>query len=178
MPFFLIRGTYHIKGYSPDGDSLRFRARNKANWAKLGGQPVALNARGHAQLRLEAIDTLETHYKNQHQPLDLAVKALDFLLKGLGITGMQTDVLWTMVTAVQDGTEGYILARTTDKYQRPIAFVYAVNRPRKMGRASTYCRSACVSRPTTGRFRLAWLIRPITRDCSPICARLAQKWFA
>ena len=137
MPFFLIRGTYHIRGYSPDGDSIRFQAQTKANWAKLGGQPVALNARGHAQLRLEAIDTLETHYKNQHQPLDLAVKALDFLLKGLGITGMETDALWTMVTSVQDGTEGYILARTTDKYQRPIAFVYAGEPPEKDG-ASIY----------------------------------------
>ena len=140
MPFFLIRGTYHIKGYSPDGDSIRFQARNKANWAKLGGQPVALNARGHAQLRLEAIDTLETHYKNQHQPMDLAVKALEFLLKSLGIIGMETDALWTMVTAVQDGTEGYILTRTTDKYQRPIAFVYAGVPPEKDG-ASVFLSS-------------------------------------
>jgi len=133
MPFFLIRGTYHIKGYAPDGDSIRFQARDKVNWAKLGGQPVAVNARGHAQLRLEAIDTLETHYKNQHQPPDLPIKALEFLLKGLGITRMKTDAMRSVVTSVQDGTEGYILARKTDKYQRPIAFVFAGVPPEKDG---------------------------------------------
>jgi endonuclease YncB( thermonuclease family) len=125
MPFVLIKGTFHIKGYAPDGDSIRFQSQNKDNWAKLSGRPVALNARGHAQLRLEAIDTLETHYNNQHQPLALADQALEFLLQRLGITGMQTDALWTSVTAGKDGIEGYILTRTTDKYGRPIAFIYS-----------------------------------------------------
>jgi len=63
MAFFLIKGTFHVKGYSPDGDSIRFRARNPDNWKKLSGPAVALNARGHAQLRIEAIDALETHYQ-------------------------------------------------------------------------------------------------------------------
>ena len=56
MPFFVIKGTFHIKGYSPDGDSIRFKADNEANWDKLSGPRVNLNARCHAQLRLEAID--------------------------------------------------------------------------------------------------------------------------
>jgi endonuclease YncB( thermonuclease family) len=94
---------------------------------------VARNARGHAQLRLEAIDTLETHYKGQHQPLDLALKALDFLLKGLGIEDLQTDAHLSVVMAVQDGTPGYVLSRTTDKYRRPIAFVFAGNTPESDG---------------------------------------------
>ena len=64
MPFLVIKGTFHIVGYSPDGDSVRFRADNKEHWAKLSGRPAELNAKDHAQLRFEAIDTLETHYLN------------------------------------------------------------------------------------------------------------------
>jgi hypothetical protein len=25
MPFVVIKGTFHIEGYSPDGDSVRFK---------------------------------------------------------------------------------------------------------------------------------------------------------
>ena len=84
-----------------------------------------INARGHAQLRLEAIDTLETHYAGQHQPLPLGLKALNHLLQGLGITAVQTDAALASVVSAQGEAEGYILARATDKYQRPIAFVFA-----------------------------------------------------
>jgi hypothetical protein len=89
MPFFVIKGAFHVVGYSPDGDSIRFRADDEANWAKLAGPRVTLNAKRHAQLRLDAIDTLETHFRNTHQPLTLATKALDFLLQRLGITGVE-----------------------------------------------------------------------------------------
>jgi endonuclease YncB( thermonuclease family) len=125
MPFLVIKGTFHVVGYSPDGDSIRFQADNEANWAKLAGPPVTLNARRHAQLRLEAIDTMETHYRNTHQPLTLATRALDFLLQGLGITGVQWDVLRTRITEANDGTEGYIVSRTVEPNRRPVAFVFA-----------------------------------------------------
>lgn len=58
MPFFAIQATYHISGCDPDGDSVRFTAADFTNWNKLTGR-VDLNARGHTQLRLEAIDTPE-----------------------------------------------------------------------------------------------------------------------
>ena len=125
MPFFVIKGTFHVVGYSPDGDSIRFQADNEANWAKLAGPPATLNARRHAQLRLEAIDTLETHYRNTHQPLTLATRALDFLLQGLGITGVRWDALRTRITEANDGTEGYIVSRTVEPNRRPVAFVFA-----------------------------------------------------
>jgi hypothetical protein len=125
MPFFIIKGTLHVVGYSPDGDSIRFQADNEANWSKLAGPPVTLNARRHVQLRLEAIDTLETHYRNTHQPPTLATRALDFLLQGLGITGVQWDVLRTRITEANDGTEGYIVSRTVEPNRRPVAFVFA-----------------------------------------------------
>ena len=129
MPFSIIKGTFHVAGYSPDGDSIRFQADNEANWANLAGPPVTLNARGHAQLRLEAIDTLETHYRNISQPPSLATKALDFLLQGLGITDVQWDVLRTRITEATDGTEGFIVSRTVEPNRRPVAFVFVADPP-------------------------------------------------
>jgi endonuclease YncB( thermonuclease family) len=133
MPFFVITGTYHIKGYSPDGDSIRFKADNEENWKKLGWPKVQLNARRHAQLRLEAIDTLETHYLNAHQPLKFAEKALDYLLKNLGITEVKWNALHTTVTKANDGTRGYILTRTAEGNGRPVSFAYAGDPPKPDG---------------------------------------------
>jgi hypothetical protein len=125
MPFHLIKGTFHAVGYSPDGDSIRFQADDSGNWDLLDGPRVGLNARGHAQLRIEAIDTLETHYLGHHQPLELANEATHFLLAALGIKKVKFDKAGTKVVSAQDGTPGYILARKTEKYRRPVAFVFA-----------------------------------------------------
>ena len=67
MSFKVIKGTFHVVGYSPDGDSIRFKADKESNWDLLKGPKVKLNSKKHAQLRIEAIDTLETHYKGEHQ---------------------------------------------------------------------------------------------------------------
>jgi endonuclease YncB( thermonuclease family) len=125
MPFRIIRGTFHVKGYPPEGDSLRFKATNEANWGLLDGPTPQRNGSGHARLRLEAIDTLETRYQNTHQPLALAKKALDHLLTQLGITGVQWNPQGTMITAANDGVEGYILSRQVEKNRRPVAFAFA-----------------------------------------------------
>ncbi|MBK7386919.1 MAG: nuclease [Methanothrix sp.] len=125
MAFFLIKGTFHVKGYSPDGDSIRFRARNPDNWKKLSGPAVELNARGHAQLRIEAIDALETHYQGYHQPMKLAKAACRHLLSYLGIDELIWDERQSRVIKARDGTEGCILARSTEAYRRPVAFVFA-----------------------------------------------------
>jgi endonuclease YncB( thermonuclease family) len=133
MPFIVIKGTFHIEGYSPDGDSVRFRADDKEHWAKLSGPSAQLNAKDHAQLRLEAIDTLETHYQNTHQPLELAIGALEHLLEGLGITDVEWNETRTMVITANDGTEGYILSRAVEKNGRPVAFVYTGTSPEEDG---------------------------------------------
>ena len=127
MSFYIIRGTFHVVNYSPDGDSVRFKADDPNNWHLLEGNSVALNGSGHAQLRLEAIDTLETHYQSFHQPLDLALGATEFLLAKLGITNVQWNAAHTRILQANDGTAGYIIARAVERNHRPISFVFAAD---------------------------------------------------
>lgn len=135
MPFTLIKGTFHVTGYEPDGDSIRFKADQAANWEKLDGRPVELNAKQHAQLRIEAIDTLETHYKGHHQPLKYAQSAMQFLLGGLGIKSVKFSADGIRVISAADGTRGYILTRTTEGNRRPVSFVFAGSASEADGKA-------------------------------------------
>ena len=86
MPFRVIPGRFHVVGYSPDGDSMRFAPDDIARLSGLAGPPARINARGHVQLRFEGVDTLETHYSaagtagSLHQPLALAHAAGDRLM--------------------------------------------------------------------------------------------------
>lgn len=132
MPFRLIKGTFHVRNYSPDGDSIRFKPDNPDLVRALnGGDKVRFNARGHVQLRIEAIDALETHYNPQsgggtlHQPLGLANQALDHLLAFVGITDVEWDSTHRTVLDARDNVPGYILSRSVEKYGRPIAFLFA-----------------------------------------------------
>jgi hypothetical protein len=129
MPFMAISGTFHVTGYSPDGDSIRFRADNPVNWSRLAGPPPKLNGNSHAQLRLEAIDTLETHFRNSHQPLQLADAAMERLLTLLGITNVVWNPAHTLVSSADDATHGYIISREVEKNRRPVAFAYAGSNP-------------------------------------------------
>ncbi len=74
MAMFLRAGSFRITGAQPDGDSIRFTPDDPANWDLITGTRVKRNASGAAQLRLDAIDALETHYgtPRTHQPLNLA----------------------------------------------------------------------------------------------------------
>src|SRR5215216_7303210 len=131
MPFTLIKGTFHVQNYSPDGDSIRFQPDNADLMQHLDGPHAKFNGRGHVQLRLEAIDALETHYSppsgggSLHQPLEVAHAALERLLEFVGISNVVWDLMHSTVLSAQDGTPGYILTRAVEKYGRPIAFVYA-----------------------------------------------------
>jgi endonuclease YncB( thermonuclease family) len=133
MPFTLIKGTYHVVGYSPDGDSIKFKAANSNNWKKISGKPK-LNSKGHVQLRFEAIDALETHYRppakgatEEHQPTALAQAARDLLFASLGITNVKWGPTGSRVTSADEGGKGYILTRSVDnnKFGRPVSFVFA-----------------------------------------------------
>jgi hypothetical protein len=139
MPFTLIKGSFHVVGYSPDGDSVRFMPNDPALIKRLPGSRPKFNPRQHVQLRIEAIDTLETHFSLKsgggplHQPLELARAASQELLDYLKITGVEWDSTHMNVLRAQDGVEGYILSRAVEKNGRPVAFVYAGAAPEADG---------------------------------------------
>ena len=132
MPYLIVRGTFHIVGKSPDGDTVAFRPLNKENWLKLTGKRVPrMNGQDHVSIRFEAIDALETHYRGKrwlpeyHQPPEFANKARDFMLASIGIDPEQ--VIWSgnRVRSAPDETEGYIATNGVDPFNRVIAFVFA-----------------------------------------------------
>jgi endonuclease YncB( thermonuclease family) len=135
MGFVLLRGRYHVQGFQPDGDSLRFAAEPVSDWARLPGRPPRLNSRGMAQLRLEGIDALETHYAaggvlgTVHQPLPPADAARDRLLALLGITGVVLASNGLTVATAADDVPGFILSREVEIYGRPVAFAFAGEPP-------------------------------------------------
>lgn len=124
MPFHLIKGAFHVKDYAPDGDTIRFDPDDETMLSRLDGPLAEFNGRRHIPLRLESIDTLETHFYGLKQPPPLADDATDFLLEAVGIR----NVVWSnerrSVKSADDGVRGHIMARSTDKYRRVIAFVF------------------------------------------------------
>src|SRR3954463_10363267 len=97
MPLLCLAGTFHVLGAQPDGDSIRFRPDDPADWAKVPGpNAVRRNAGGAAQLRLDPAERLEPHYpppggSTQPQPLELAHAAAADLVDWLGFRDVQRD---------------------------------------------------------------------------------------
>src|SRR5262245_38304148 len=123
-----LAGTFRVVGSQPDGDSLHFVPDDPADWAKVPG-PTAVrrNTSGSAQMRLDAIDALETHYTptgghEQHQPLDLAHAAAAELLDWLGFADVVRDGE-TVKSVAQDDRPGYILTRGADLYGRCVVLI-------------------------------------------------------
>ncbi len=126
----LIKGQYRILHSQPDGDSVHFFPDDAEAFAKLRIR-ARLSPAGGVQLRLDAIDALETHYTprahggfTQHQPLPLAHAPADRLLALLGFSDVKRD-RETVTSATPDQTPGHILTRFADRYGRPVAFAYA-----------------------------------------------------
>jgi endonuclease YncB( thermonuclease family) len=126
MPMLCVAGNFRIAGTEPDGDSVRFFANDPAQWSLLPGpNRVRTNAHGGAQLRLDGIDALETHYSPQgggpvHQPLEFAHKAGAELLRWLGFRNVIRDAE-TVSSAEPDQIAGYVLTRGADLYGRCVA---------------------------------------------------------
>jgi len=130
MSLYLIKGQYRIVHSQPDGDSVHFFPDDTDAFTNLH-LAAHLGASGAAQLRLDAIDALETHYtpaahgaRTLHQPLELAHAAGERLLELLGFTNVVRDGE-TVTSATPDATPGYILTRFADKYGRPVSLAYA-----------------------------------------------------
>jgi endonuclease YncB( thermonuclease family) len=132
MPMILIDGTFSILNTAPDGDSIRFIPNNPSLWKKLETK-VRPNKSGGVQLRLEAIDALETHYRpsvgaigTQHQPTQLARAASARLLDLLGFDSstVERNQGEQIKKAVPAQVPGYIVTRFADTYGRAVAFAF------------------------------------------------------
>ncbi|MCR5860066.1 hypothetical protein [Mesorhizobium sp. J428] len=126
MPSKVIKGTYHVKNRSPDGDSIAFQANNTANWdffdwGRDFRKPTPEKNRP-IQLRIEGIDSLETHYEGFAQPLAIAKSATDALLRAFGIPVLTYNLNFTKIVTAGDSVEGAIVAADVDGYDRPIAY--------------------------------------------------------
>lgn len=130
MAYTLVRGTYRVVGFEPDGDSIRFAPLDPTLIDHLPGMTKQTPPGGSIQLRLECIDSLETHYlagsrDMRHQPAALAGAARDGLLSLLGFTGVTVDD--TKVTGcAADNQPGYILTNKGDAHgTRPVSYAFA-----------------------------------------------------
>jgi endonuclease YncB( thermonuclease family) len=126
MPSKLIKGTYHVKNRAPDGDSIAFQANNTANWDffnwSRGFRKPTPEKNRPIQLRIEGIDSLETHYEGFTQPLAIAKSATDALLRAFGIPVLTYNLNFTKIVTAGDAVEGAIIAADVDGYDRPIAY--------------------------------------------------------
>jgi len=131
MPFRLVKGSFHLTGLRPDGDSVKFQAANPKIWDKITGRHRVKAKNGRVQLRFEGVDALETHYQPKvkgstevRQPF--ANEATAFTLGSLGFKDVKWGPKGKKVSSVQkDDLPGYIFTRDADPYGRPISFVYA-----------------------------------------------------
>ena len=129
-----IAGRFRIAGTSPDGDSVRFVADDPQAW-RAAGIRARVNAGGSAQLRLDAIDALETHYSppggsgQWHQPQALAAGAAESLLRQLGFTGWHRDPATGTITDPEPAeVPGWVAGGEADVNGRPVVFVVAGDR--------------------------------------------------
>jgi endonuclease YncB( thermonuclease family) len=125
----VIAGTFHIKGFQPDGDSIRFQANNQANWDFFTWETAVAKATKKKQLRVEAIDALETHYEGYHQPRAFALAALESMLDLLQITSVTYSLGLTQIVAANDGKPGFIASANTDPFGRAISYVFPKTAP-------------------------------------------------
>lgn len=120
----VIKGHYHVKTYAPDGDSIRFQADDQSRWDYFNWKSESKKKRKKKQLRIEAIDALETHIDGFRQPQAFAVAALETMLALVGITDIEYSLSVTKIVDADDNQPGYIVASTLDMYDRPVCFAF------------------------------------------------------
>lgn len=122
----VIAGTFHVKGFSPDGDSIRFQAKNQSHWEFFTwkGDAAAKKDDKRKQLRVESIDALETHYEGYHQPRTFALAALESLLEMIGIKNVIYSLSQTKIVDADDGKSGFIVSASIDPFGRPVSYLF------------------------------------------------------
>lgn len=135
MTYTLLRGQFVIRypdqprqGPQPDGDTIKFlpdRPQLVEALPRVSGRPPGINSRG-ISVRLEAIDTLETHFENDHQELLGGRAARDLLLDQLGFRDVAyfDDLPNNVASASDDARRGHVLSNGIDANGRMIGFVY------------------------------------------------------
>ena len=175
MSFILIKGTFHIVGKEPDGDSVRFKAKNRNLWKKLtteSGKPANIkmsNVDSTVQLRIESIDALETHFPSvkHNQPMVLAKAATAQILNLLGFKNPVFGPSNKKITAVDnDGVEGYILTRFIDnpKYGRPVSFAFAGKTTLADGKNNVFLNAALLKKSINYKMIQSGLVYPAYYD--------------
>lgn len=125
MPQYkIVAGTFHVKGFQPDGDSIRFQANKPEHWDFFQWETEADKATKKKQLRVESIDALETHYEGYHQPRPFALAALESLLELLNINSVTYSLSVTQIVDADDGKAGFIASSTTDRFGRPVSYIF------------------------------------------------------
>ena len=137
----VIQGTYRILGAQPDGDSIRFTPDDPQEWDLVEGpHRVHRNAHGGAQLRLDGIDSLETHFTTTgarlHQPLGLAHAASDALVELVGFSNVVRNPNETVTESTPEEVPGYILTRGADMHGRCVALASAGDPPGPSGQGT------------------------------------------
>ncbi len=122
----VIAGTFHVKGFSPDGDSIRFQAKDQSHWEFFTwkGDAAAKKHDKRKQLRVESIDALETHYEGYHQPRTFALAALESLLEMIGIKNVIYSLSQTKIVDADDGKSGFIASASIDPFGRPVSYLF------------------------------------------------------
>src|SRR2546429_6080431 len=121
--YLVITGDYVIVGKEPDGDSVRFVARNEDLYRHLHrAYRIKPSHDGSVQLRLEGVDAPELHYGSAAQPLGSQPR--DRLLDWMGFRNIKYVGRSTKVQSAQpDSIPGTILTKAADANGRPIAYV-------------------------------------------------------
>jgi len=120
----VIAGIFHVKGFQPDGDSIRFQANKPEIWDFFKWESEAAKQEKKKQLRVEAIDALETHYEGYHQPRPFALAALESLLDLLEIKSVTYSLSLTQIVAADDGKPGFIASASADRFGRLVSYVF------------------------------------------------------
>jgi endonuclease YncB( thermonuclease family) len=119
-----IHGELVVIGYEPDGDSVRFIADDPGLFDQIQrGYKVRPSGRdGSVQLRFEAIDSPETHYGKDAQPL--GDKARDSVLGWIGFTDLTYGADGNKVTGARPrSVRAVVLTKGSDPHGRPVSYV-------------------------------------------------------
>ncbi len=134
--YTLIRGEFYIRypdlprnGPEPDGDTISFLPDNDdlvGSLPRFGNTGPDRRHLGTYGTRFEGIDTLETHFENQHQDLHFAHGARDRMLQLMGFGDV---VFWPdrpnkIRSAEHHPRPGYLLANGIEGNGRVLALVF------------------------------------------------------